>query len=603
MPKGLALVGFLAVLFSFALFGNGIGGDFVLDDTIVIVGNPFVGNHLEEFWNIFATPYFAYQPLPGLYRPLVIASYSINAFLFGSSPVSFHVVNILLHAATSFLFFVLLYRLSVSRIAAFTGFLFFMFFPIHVEAVTSIVGRAEILSLLFVIGALLFVIKQRYFLASLLFFLALLSKEMAVAFLPIFLFLEFKWHKKGAKAVIGSFWCFIPSVVLYAILRYAALGKYFLSNDATPIYNPIKFASLFSGLWTSFKVFYFYFEKTFFPLSLSSDYSFNQIPLVDNLLISVPAILGIVVLALLILLFFKTNNFVFRFGIIIFLSSYFVISNWIFKTGTIMAERLMYMPSMGLAIIPAIVAQNLKLKAQNYGPKFKRLFLVFCLAFCVLLVWYGYLIIDRNRDWLSEKALHESAYAAAPDSIVNQTNMAYLDFIEGRYNKAGDRLNNILNTAPEHVPALNLAGQNFKKLGQYQKSEELWKRAIELRKDYLRAYLSLGVLYYENGYFESAENVLTDAINIYPRWSEILFLALAKVGLNKPEQAIELITKYFSGDPAQKQLKFALGWAYLNKGDRVSAYKYFNQIKDSQISTDDFVKTFEGSKVIILGEF
>ena len=50
-----------------------------------------------------------------------------------------------------------------------------------------------------------------------------------------------------------------------------------------------------------------------------------------NFLISVPAILGIVVLALLILLFFKTNNFVFRFGIIIFLSSYFVISNWIFK--------------------------------------------------------------------------------------------------------------------------------------------------------------------------------------------------------------------------------------------------------------------------------
>ena len=268
-----------------------------------------------------------------------------------------------------------------------------------------------------------------------------------------------------------------------------------------------------------------------------------------------------------------------------------------------MAERLMYMPSMGLAIMLAIVAQNLKLKAQNYGPKFKRLFLILHFAFYLLLVWYGYLIIDRNRDWLSEKALHESAYAAAPNSVVNQTNMAYLDFIEGRYNKAGDSLNNILNTAPEHVPALNLAGQNFKKLGQYQKSEELWKRAIELRKDYLRAYLSLGVLYYENGYFESAENVLTDAINIYPRWSEILFLALVKVGLNKPDQAIELITKYFSGDPAQKKLKFALGWAYLNKGDRVSAYKYFNQIKDSQISTDDFVKTFEGSKVIILGEF
>ncbi|OGN00673.1 MAG: hypothetical protein A2651_03345 [Candidatus Yanofskybacteria bacterium RIFCSPHIGHO2_01_FULL_42_12] len=600
--KDLILAAVLALILSFVLFGNGIGGDFVFDDTIVIVGNPFIDGQLGGFGKIFITPYFAYQPHPGLYRPLTIASYSLNAFVLGSSPVGFHVVNIFLHALTSFLAFVLLYRLSVSKIAAFAGFLFFMFLPIHTEAVTSIVGRAEILSLLFVIGALLLALKQRYIFASTLFFLGLLSKEMAVAFLPIFLFLELfssgsqasSW-KPGFQKAVKNIYYFIPSVIFYAVLRYIALGEHFLKNDATAVYNPIKFASFFSGLWTSFKVFYLYLVKTFFPIHLSSDYSFGQIPPVKTLVASLEAMLGIAIFCLVVLLLFRGKDILMRSGIIIFLSSYFVISNWVFKTGTIMAERLLYMPSLGLAFMIGAVFVWL-------GPRVKNTRVLYgCVS--IILVFYGFLILDRNRDWLNDANLYESAYAAAPDSIVNQTNKAYLEFKAGKYMEAEEILNKILYLAPEHVPALNLAGQNYKKLGQLQKSEELWKKAIELRADYLRAYLSLGVLYYENGYFESAENVLVDSVDIYPRWSEVLFLALTKVSLEKPEEAIELIHKHFGDNPQQKELRFALGWAYFNKGDKESAYRYFEQVKDPKTSMEDFIRTFEGSEVVILGEF
>lgn len=588
------MAGILAVALSFVLFGNGIGGDFVFDDTIVIVGNPFISGQLDGFWEIFTNPYFASQPLPGLYRPLTIASYSLNAFLFGFSPVSFHIVNILLHALTSFLVFVLAYKLA-GKIVAWAGFLFFMFLPIHVEAVTSVVGRAEILSLLFVLGALIFSLRKRYILASGLLFFGLLSKEMAIAFLPVWLFLEFYFYREKVGAISKKLLYFIPPVLLYAVLRYAALGENFLKNDATPVYNPIKFAPFLSGLATSFKVFYLYLEKTFLPASLSSDYSFDQIPLVARIFTSPEAIFGVLILALLVLMFFKTKDFILRLGIVTFLTSYFVISNWVFKTGTIMAERLMYTPSLGLALIVGSIIACLPHKIKNY-----RIFYGFL---SVVLIFYGFVILDRNKDWLNNENLYESAYAAAPGSVVNQTNRAYLDFIGGRYEEAESRLSEVLSAIPEHVPALNLAGQNYKKLGQIQRSEELWKRAIELRGDYLRAYLSLGILYYENGYFESAEKILTEAVDIYPRWSEVLFLALTKVGLEKPDEAIELIRKHFGDEPLRGELKFALGWSYLNKGERETAYKYFSQIKDPNISIDDFVRTFEGSKVIILGEF
>ena len=582
------MAGILAIVLSFALFGNGIGGNFVLDDTIVVVGNPFISGRLDEFWKIFTNPYFAYQPRPGLYRPLTIASYSLNSFIFGFSPVGFHVVNILLHALTSFLIFVLLYRIR-GKITAFAGFMFFMFLPIHVEAVTSIVGRAEILSLLFTVGALILALKQRYVFASGLFFLGLLSKEMALSFLPLFLFLEFLWHKKRFKEAAKDFLCFIPPLILYSILRYVALGGYFLKNDATPVYNPIKFAPFLSGLWTSFRVFYLYLEKIFFPYSLSSDYSFNQIPLVKSIFTSVEAILGVTIFCLLVFLFFRTKDFLMRFGIIIFLASYFVVSNWIFKTGTVMAERLMYTPSLGLALIAGAIVNYLVLKISNKKILYGFLSLIF--------IFYGFVILDRNKDWLSDKSLFESAYSAAPNSVVNQTNNAYLEFVAGDYGGAELQLNEVLNIAPEHVPALNLAGQNYKKLGQYQKAEESWKKAIALRNDYLRAYLSLGILYYENGYNQSAEYVLEEAIKIYPRWNEIFVLSLTKINLKQYDEAISVIKKHFGENPAVKELKLALGVAYLRKGDRNMAISYLNQIKNTEKSIDEFIDIIEKNKI------
>ena len=617
MNKDFILAAVLTLVISFGLFGNGIGGDFVFDDNIVVVGNPLIGDS-DKFFEIFTTPYFAYQPRPGLYRPLTIASYSINDLIFGHSPIGFHIINILLHALVSFLIFVLFYRLS-GRIVAFTGFIFFMFLPIHTEAVTSIVGRAEILSLLFTVGAFLLVLERKYTFASGAFFLGLLSKEMAIAFLPIFFFWELfgsltsKWKLsfQDFKKAFKNLYYFIPPVILYAILRYVALGEYFLRNDATVVYNPIKFTGFFTGLWTAFKVFYLYFEKTFFPISLSIDYSFDQISLVTNPFSSWQTMAGLLILTVLVTAFLQTKNLLLRLGIVVFLSSYFVISNFVFKTGTIMAERLMYLPSLGLAILVATGVESLKLKfsargGSAFGGKIfnsKLLLSTFYFLLSTLLIWYGYVIIDRNRDWLNNKNLYESAYTTAPKSVVNQTNMAYLDLVAMNYDKAEGRLNEVLKVAPDHVPALSLAGQNYKKLGQYQKAEELWKKAIALRNDFLRAYLSLGILYYENGYFKSAEKVLTEAVDVYPRWSEVLFLSLSKVSLEKPDEAIDLVKKYFGDDPPQKQLKFALGWAYLNKGQRDEAYFYFSDVKDPNVSMDDFIQTFEGSKVILLGDF
>ena len=95
-----------AVVLSFVFFGNGIAGDFVLDDKIAIIGNPLVDD-IGRFGEIFTSPYHFNQPRTGLYRPLTIASYAVNWTIFGNSPAWFHAVNILLHAAAVFLIFLI----------------------------------------------------------------------------------------------------------------------------------------------------------------------------------------------------------------------------------------------------------------------------------------------------------------------------------------------------------------------------------------------------------------------------------------------------------------------------------------------------------------
>src|SRR3989344_4082528 len=107
---GTFLILLASVAVSFSLFGNGIRGDFIFDDSIVIVGNPIIEQGFEGIIEVFRSPYHAYQPKTGLYRPITILSYLLNYTFFGASPVSFHVVNIVLHGLVGFFIFLVLWR-------------------------------------------------------------------------------------------------------------------------------------------------------------------------------------------------------------------------------------------------------------------------------------------------------------------------------------------------------------------------------------------------------------------------------------------------------------------------------------------------------------
>ena len=594
----------ISLILSFVLYGTSINGDFIADDKLVILQNPLVAGRLSDLGEIFISPYYYGQVHAGLYRPLTVVSYNFNKF-FSDGPFGFHLLNVILNALNGFMAFLVVSKL-INRRTAYTAMVLFIFLPIHSEAVSSIVGRAELMSFLFSSLSLLFVLNKRYALASVALLAGLLSKETAAGFFLVFLYLwKFQEHKTLRQVLSNSLY-FVPSIAVYATLRVYVLGKYFIGVDHLMAYNPLRFAPFLQSLWTSFKVFYLYLFKMVIPHKLSFDYSFNQIPVIRNPFLHYEVYAGIIILTALAYLMVKKRDNIYGLSAAVFLLVYLPVSNWFVKIGTIMGERLMYAPSLGLVILATLLINKLTMlnivrHNDVQHPNWLKKLIYTCLV--VVFSVYGLVIIDRNRDWNNEPALIRSGYAANPNSVVNLTNMAFLEFNDKNYLEASRWAEKAIKVLPDHIPALYLAGHSYKNLGDTKSAESVWLKIIKLSPSYTKAYLSLGILYYEEERLNEAEAVLNKGFGLERRWNEAFPLALVKINLGKYSEAINLIKSNFGEKPEKRELKFSLGLAYLKIGDKIKSEFYLNQVKDSAVGIEDYFRVIKDKKVFKIEEY
>ncbi|KAK4295916.1 hypothetical protein Pmani_031550 [Petrolisthes manimaculis] len=138
---------------------NGLTGDFVHDDISAIKTNPDVlGNN--PLSNVFFNDYWG-KPMSDprshkSYRPLTILTFRWSHTVFGLRPLGFHLVNVLLHSCACLLLTRLLLRLlNLPQGTVLSAGLIFATHPIHTEAVTGLVGRADVLASLSFIAAIL----------------------------------------------------------------------------------------------------------------------------------------------------------------------------------------------------------------------------------------------------------------------------------------------------------------------------------------------------------------------------------------------------------------------------------------------------------------
>ncbi|MFC2172730.1 hypothetical protein ACFLU6_08870, partial [Acidobacteriota bacterium] len=407
----------IVVMVSLGIYLNSIRNQFVLDDLGIVVDNLYVTQpgHLKD---IFRSNYWAPAEKSNLYRPLTVLSLALNHQAGGLDPRGFHVVNMLLHAGASILLYFILLQLLKGKEEAFAVALLFAAHPIHVEAVTPVVGRSEGLSGVLIFAALLCYLRARdnrvWILAPLsgLFFLAATwSKESSFALPALILICE--WFYPGRKG-FKRFLRVIPYVLLAALsffFRIWILGEANMKTPVAFIDNPLVRHGIVTRIYTAGEITFDYIRLMVFPRVLSADYSYAQVEPVQSPL---QAIFAIKVLVLLLImtaaLLLRKKIPEFLFAALFFLAAYAPVANVIVPTGTIMAERLMYVPSAAFCMIAGA------LLARLYGMASSRAKITAAVITVLMVGGYSVRTVFRNRDFKDNGTLFSKTVQTSPKS-------------------------------------------------------------------------------------------------------------------------------------------------------------------------------------------
>ena len=249
-----ALVAALGVL----VYARTLGGGFIADDEGLILRSPRV-HSLRSVPGFFVQGFAQERSVghtAGYYRPVVSTSFALDYATGGGAAWAFHLTNVLVYAACCGLVCALLLRLLTDGAAAVLGSALFACLAVHTEAVAWISGRTDLLALAFMLAAALCLLGARQPAAGgartwrpaallcaafALMLLALMSKEVALALLPMWIAFELTLGRRGRwSAVLWRRCVAVGTLALacgvYLAMRRVALGA--LGTGGPPIFRP-----------------------------------------------------------------------------------------------------------------------------------------------------------------------------------------------------------------------------------------------------------------------------------------------------------------------------------------------------------------------------
>jgi hypothetical protein len=353
---------------------------FVYDDVSIIVRNRTVSG--GDWSRSLTRPYWPRRlSIDPLYRPLTTLTLRINHEFSGASATGYRITNALLHSLCCALVALLAAHLWRSPWAGLVGGLLFAVHPLHAEAVSLVVGRAEILAALFILWILLRHLQHltrgrppsvRYDLTTaLLFLLALASKEHAVFLLPAVVVLDLLFHPQVEKPeghlpyrtylIKSHHLCLLACLILFFLVRWLIFGaRAALSEDLVdPFANPLVAAPLLTQLATPPALLWLCLRLFLWPPDLCPIWSVGGFHLPETLArfdVLAGTMLTFAVIAMTILGTIRRRLWtmpVTLAALFLILPCHFLpAANWLF------AERWLYLPSAFLVVALAGLARR-----------------------------------------------------------------------------------------------------------------------------------------------------------------------------------------------------------------------------------------------------
>lgn len=512
---------------------NSFPGLFILDDVPIVRDNPLLLSFdltillRSDYWHGIANT--------GLYRPLTILSLALNRAVLGEAPWGFHLVNVLLHVAVTVMTWAVLRKWGFSSFVALFSGLLFAAHPMHTEVVDVVVGRSELLAAFFMLVALYAAREgnQRGTIVTLgAFSLALLSKEHAIALIPLLLVLEF--FRDGVVRIRrqpGRYGGLLLITVLWLLWR--KFGVVYLLPPQIPsaATTPLIFAPFSTRLLTGLLLQGLYLLKLLLPSGLQIYYTTTELPSLVELRLSVEVVIiaGVTLLVLGGVLSGWRRKSVIAFFLLAYFISFAPTANILLPIGVTFAERLSYFPSIWFCC--AIAAS-----AEFFSPRFQREVLGCLLLY---LLFLGGLCLIRNHEYTNDIRLYRSEVQNNPRDERGWINYAESLACAGRLPEADAAYRTALQLAPDDIYSarsfalfLAVAGRRDEALTATQRAQEL----IAAQTDQVRQAHDLEALaqaYLELANPAKALELLDQAAGILNDWSrrpELRVRALSALG-------------------------------------------------------------------------
>jgi tetratricopeptide (TPR) repeat protein len=557
-------------------------------------------------------------------RAFLLFTFYLNYMVGGLDTFGYHLVNLSIHIAVAFTFYLLIARYvdnkdddryhAIALLAA----LFFVVHPINTESVTYISSRSSELSTLLILGTMLLFFRATekvfspilYGLAFLCFFLGLASKESAIVLPALLILFDYYFVVRKDQNFLSRIKFHLP---LWAIM--AAGFLYYAGSIAHP--------EMYDRPWpthflTEIKVFAEYLRLMIIPVGLTIDHSVTEATSFDlRVVLSMAVVAGLLLIAYLL----RNKNRVLSFSILWFFIN--LTPFLAMRMSDYMTERWVYAAGLGFCLALSKLFVDASQRYIRTG-----IAAVIGISLC-----FGVLTIMRNEVYRDPITLWADAIKKAPEKSRPYTNLSASYLERGNIDKAisimelsikqGDRaITTYLNLAmayymkddlqkaekimltlkgsiPADIYAYNL-GSIYRQKKEYRKAIETFAMASE-RNDYSPAVLgSMAECYKQLGDKKKAKEYYSAATQGIPQKpDDYLMVAQSYFELGDPEKGRESLNKALLADPMNIYIRNIIATTYLEKKNYNEAFKHFSMM--SKISPG-YAPAYTGLGQVLLGK-
>lgn len=492
-----------------------------------------------------------------LFRPALFLTFAINYHISGLNPISYHIVNLLLHLINTILVFFLIKRTARSLLgsersetAALITSILFAVHPIGTEAITYISSRSSALATTFFLSSFLAYtgsvdsvsIKNRvvlYFLALILFVVGVASKEIILTLPIMFILWDSYCLRIGAKDIIKRIFSVHLPLVILILIGILVRIYFFLTYEKVGGVLP---RTVYENLLTQSEVIIKYIRLLILPFGQNLIHNYPTVRSILNLY----TILCIFTISSLIWFAVRHRRdlpFI-SFGILWFFITLLPSSSFIpFQEA--MTEKHLYLPMIGVFISVSGLIALVSTRVPTMIRDLSYLITALILILSVLTVYRNYIWADSIRLWNDIVRKTPNSWATHyvyADALRKQAEediaISYKSYQNGDHGRSQDLMNRFVKNLseainhylksvhhrPSYIDALLNTGICYGMLAQVTRSqnditesERFFKIVRELEPDNVKATNNLANLYIIKNEIGAAINLYNEVLSKDPK--------------------------------------------------------------------------------------